>query len=107
MQNLSNTAWSCAKLAYEDDELLTAISAEVIPKIYDAPCQDLVNTASAFSSQGIMDDELSAAISEEAQRRANDFQLVQKRRLEEIFLGTGDDSDHEYGTDGPLDEAVG
>merc|ERR1712151_393868 len=94
-QNLSNTAWSFAKLQCLDDTLISSISAEAIPKIYNAPCQDLVNTASAFAGQAIMDETLSHAISEEAQRRINDFDLIQKRRLEEIFLGTGDDGDND------------
>mmetsp|Transcript_19592 Transcript_19592/g.26332 ORF Transcript_19592/g.26332 Transcript_19592/m.26332 type:complete len:145 (+) Transcript_19592:44-478(+) len=93
LQHLSNPAWSLSKFSILDDPLLAAISSEASPKLREATCQDLVSMASAFAGHSILDKELSNAISEESQRRINDFDLPQKRRLEEIFLGIhGDDA---------------
>eukprot|EP00746_Dinoflagellata_sp_MGD_P156578 gnl/MRDRNA2_/MRDRNA2_85886_c0_seq1.p1 gnl/MRDRNA2_/MRDRNA2_85886_c0~~gnl/MRDRNA2_/MRDRNA2_85886_c0_seq1.p1 ORF type:complete len:109 (+),score=13.87 gnl/MRDRNA2_/MRDRNA2_85886_c0_seq1:701-1027(+) len=89
LQNLANTAWSYAKMRCDDETLIDSISENVITHIYDAPCQDLVNTASAFYSSGLMSPGVRDAITEEAQRRINEFETVQKRRLEEIFLQGG------------------
>jgi hypothetical protein len=49
-QNVSNLAWSLAKLGIIDQPLLAAIASKAIALLQNASGQDLSNTAWAFAA---------------------------------------------------------
>merc|ERR1711971_1165322 len=77
-QDLANTAWAFATLAYRDAELFGALAQEAKQRVGEFNPQKLANTAWAFASLGYAPPALLDPISilDAMERRGNDSQLM-------------------------------
>lgn len=72
-RSLTNAAWAFAKLDLKNDDLIAAISEEIIKKIYDTSPQQLANSAWAFGKMLKYDEHMMTAVAEEVIRRLQEF----------------------------------
>lgn len=71
--DLTFTAWSCAKIRFDDHTFRDAISASALALISEYGAPDLANTVWAFAKLGITDKPLLNAISSEALRKLSQY----------------------------------
>lgn len=72
-QDLSNTAWSFARMGFADEPLMHSIASEAINKIYDFDGLGLSNLLWAYAKLEFEDKPLLAAISEAAIAKINSY----------------------------------
>lgn len=72
-RSLTNCAWAFAKLDMKNDELLEAISEEVIKKIYDSSPQQLANSVWSFAKLLKYDEHMLTVVADEVMRRLLEF----------------------------------
>ena len=85
-QELSNMAWASAKLGYQNEELLKAVSKEATHKVGGFALNELSNLIWAFAQASYIDEKLFKAVAQEALPRLSEFSPQQQYNLLWGFL---------------------
>ena len=72
-QEITNSAWGCAKSGFADQRFFGEIAAEAARQINEFNPQNLANTVWAFATASVVAERLFKAVAAEVSRRINEF----------------------------------